>query len=558
MATVASGLGGVSVGVAPASADFSVSACTEEALNRSWFDVRTAPSTHLRARPLCRNGEPDPYGDMEFGIGVLDELWPASAPPGGELSGSSGLFAEVRFSAPLGTQIRTADLRRDVGHRYDAWTSYGRVDGVDLPTESCQPSIDEILCRQVGRVRLNDLAAKTIAYGARCSTPRLECDVGSTVHRAWALVLEARVTLEDLEAPVVSGVEAVGLSDGAWHRVGGAVFFSATDNTGVRERRVVSEGGAVLGSAGAPSAASGGCGDGTGLAYTYTEPCAGSRGINGRRAVSVSSPCGLGDGVHRVRGVAVDTGGGRSETPRASIRVDCSAPVVSVTAGGAAREAGSLLEPVVQGADSASGLASTVVEVSEDAGVWQPYDGALTVVDGRAYRFRARATDVAGNVSGWAYSSLVVGVPAEMAPDGDGPGSDPGFAAPPPTGPGEAAPRPVPSREPGPAAPLVEPVPPSPPVEQLRLAPLDPTLRILRVRAGRRWVTVSGSTASSYTGVLRVRAAARARSTAKGVVVRHARWSVTLRRPARGRLRIAVTAPADGDFGAAERTRTLR
>jgi len=216
-----------------------------------------------------------------------------------------------------------------------------------------------------------------------------------------------------------------------------------------------------------------------------------------------------------------------------------------------------LLEPAVQASDSASGLASTVVEVSEDAGMWQRYDGALAVVDGRAYRFRARAADVAGNVSVWAYSPVVVGGPASSAGDdgdGVGGGSNPEPSPPAPGKSVEAGPRTVSA----PAPPVVHALPPSTPVAQIRLVPLDPALRIVRTRATRRSVIVSGSTAPSYLGAVKVRLTARAKSTVKRADVRGGRWSVTLRRPARGRVKVVVTAPAVGPFGAAERARTLR
>lgn len=573
---VVAGFGGASASTASADALFTVVACASGAPNHSWFEFRSAPSSHLPARTLCREGEPDPYGDMAFGIGVFDELWPAEAPPGGDLSGSSGLFAELRFTAPPRSHIRTAELRRDVGHRYDAWTSYGQVDGVDQSTESCQPSVDEILCRRTGTKRFDELAARTIAYGVRCSTDRSECDVGATVHRVWALVLEARVTLEDLEAPVVSAVELAGLADGRWHRGGGFVVFSASDNTGVRERRVLSDRGALLGIAKAPSAASGGCFDGTGVAYTYTEPCAGSRGINGPQSVSVSDPCALGDGVHWVRGVAIDTGGRRSETAPASVRIDCSAPVVSVTAGATTRAAGSSLEPAVHAADAASGLASTTVEVSEDAGLWQRLTGPLEVADGQAYRFRARATDVAGNVSGWTYSAVVTGEPAASGDDGSGGTTDGdggsggdgnglgdgyvgdgnaglGTTGPDPSGP--SLPAPLPAADP--ASRAVSVLPSSPPVDALRRPPLDPALRILRAKVSRRSVAVSGSIALSYDGVVTVRVSARGRSIVKRSAVRRGRWSVRLRRPASGPLRVAVMSPATGRHRPAGRIRAL-
>jgi hypothetical protein len=540
---------------------FDVSACGAAGANHSWSGRRSAPNTHLTIAESCRSGKPDPYGSMEHGIGVLDVLWGEAVPPGGELRGTDGLAAEIRFDAPAGTRISRAVIAREVGHAYDAWTSYGRVDGVDQPSESCQPTIDEVICRRTGSIEFGVLDAGSMSYGVRCLTARPECRVGATLHHAWALVLEARVTLEDLEAPVVSGVEGVGLADGGWHRSGGSLFFSASDNTGVRERRVV-EGSVVRGVAQAPSAAAGGCAGTGGVAYTYTEPCAGTRGINGRQAVSISSPCSWGDGQHTLRGAATDTGGGTSYTAPVVVRVDCSAPVVSVTAGSNGEAlAGSELAPVVQAADAASGVSATTVEVEIDGATWQPYGGPTPVAEGRTYRFRARASDLAGNVGPWVYSTIVRGVTAPPIDSGTAPPATDDTPKPSalevqrPSAPRSGAEQPPApptagaSEAPGPPAPA--------PVDQLARKPRDAGLRVLSTKATRRSLRLSGTVTPAYTGVVTVRLTAGGRSVTKRARVRRGRWAVTIERPARGRAHLSLATTA-GAFAPARVRLTLR
>lgn len=387
-------------------AAYVVNACGSSTANRSWSESRTAPATHLRTFTSCPAGTPDPYGSMYQGIGMSDILWGGEMPPGGELGGD-GRFAEMRFVAPRGTRIRAASVNRDIGHRYSEWTHYGRIDGVDRPEESCQPGPYEIFCRRSGWITFSALNATTVAYGARCATSP-GCQVGASLHRVWALILEARITLDDLEPPAVGEFEPIGLADGRWQNGPAELVFSATDNTGVQERRVV-EGSTVRARQLAPGAAAGGCYGGTGDAFTYVDPCAGARGVNGRRVMTVD-PCAWGPGGHEVRAVAFDVDRAQDESTAVTVNVDCAAPTISVDAGDATREEGQELTPAVRAADATSGLSATVLEVSVDGAGWQPAGSTITVVADRAYRFRARATDVAGNVSAWSYSATVRGV----------------------------------------------------------------------------------------------------------------------------------------------------
>src|SRR5688572_17998241 len=78
------------------SASYVVSSCAPEA-NHAWTEARSAPSTHLEVFTTCA---PATSGSLRQGIGAMDVLWGTAVPPGGELLGSSGHYAEVRFLAP--------------------------------------------------------------------------------------------------------------------------------------------------------------------------------------------------------------------------------------------------------------------------------------------------------------------------------------------------------------------------------------------------------------------------------------------------------------------------
>src|SRR5687768_17224029 len=75
-----------------AAGSFAVEACGPSAVNNSWVEHRTAPSTHLRTFTACHAGSPDPYDWLDTGIGVSDVLWGGELPPGGELRGESALY----------------------------------------------------------------------------------------------------------------------------------------------------------------------------------------------------------------------------------------------------------------------------------------------------------------------------------------------------------------------------------------------------------------------------------------------------------------------------------
>lgn len=397
---------GTSGAIAPTAwgGTFSVSACDgmPEGANNAWTEAGAADAVQVSAHAICPAGVPDPYDVMSqrTGIGVFDNVGaPGDMPP-------DGTYLEWRLDAPAGTRIVRAVITRDIGNR-DYWTPYGRVDGDDQTSETCQRAYGQAFCRITGTRDFNGLDATQIAYGVRCHYAPY-CSNGGTLHDVWVLILSATVYLDDTEPPTVTNPAATGLADGEWHRAPGSITFDASDNTGIKSRRVVS-GSTTVGQATAPGAAAGGCGGTTGVAYSYTQPCAGSRGLNGTQSVTVD-PCLLGTGTHALRVAATDTGAAETQSSgTVSVKADCTGPTASVDAGAAERLEGSLIEPTFAAADAHSGVASTERQFRIGAQAWQTYTSPITAAAGTTYRFRARATDVVGNVGVWTESSAVQG-----------------------------------------------------------------------------------------------------------------------------------------------------
>jgi hypothetical protein len=404
---------------APASAGtFAVVACNDAPMGRAdaWAPARTAPAGQFDFAVVCPSGAPDPYGLLRNGIGVTDTVnaWDEAAP--------DGSYAEWRFAAPAGTAVVAVRVTRDIGNR-DEWTPYASIDGTDQAGESCMRGMNQSFCRIQGTRTFTGLNARSIAYGVRCVTAPY-CAHLWDLRAVWVLILGATVTLDDREAPTVSVVDAVGLADGRWWNRAGVVSFDGHDNTGVRRRAVVVDG-VVRATADAPGAASGGCRDvGLGEAYAYARPCADARGLNGSRSLTVN-PCGWGDGAHAVKGRVTDTGGLEATSAASTtVRVDCSAPLVVAGGPGPEVTEGEALEPTVSATDPASGVATTEVQVRVDDGWWQPLTTPVEGEAGRAYEFRARAVDVAGNWSAWAQTeqrTVAVAPPAEEPPAGEDP-----------------------------------------------------------------------------------------------------------------------------------------
>jgi hypothetical protein len=282
----------------------------------------------------------------------------------------------------------------------------------------------------------------------------------------------------------------------------------------------------------APGASVGGCGEpGLGDAYTYLQPCAGERGLNGRLSVQVADVCSWGDGVHSVKGAATDTGGAEVMSSTAvTVRVDCTAPVVAISPTGD-REvtAGTAVAPVVSAQDVRVAVASTEVQMQIGTQAWVPYSGPLAAQAGSYYRFRARATDSLGNTSAWVVSAWTKGVLEE-------PAAPPVETA---TAPTPATPAALPVGAIAPPAldsPVVAPTPlDPPPAVAPRAAPAPRAVVKARARVRGRTISITGTAPVAFHGRVAItvttRTGRKTRRFAVTAIAENGRFAARIRLP---------------------------
>jgi hypothetical protein len=179
----------------------------------------------------------------------------------------------------------------------------------------------------------------------------------------------------------------------------------------------------------------------------------------------------------------------------ATLRRDRTAPAVSFWPVPGEVAKGEAIAFYASASDAGAGHASVESQYQVDGGAWVPYDGAVTAAAGRTYRFRARATDAAGNRSDWATGGTAAGV-------------DPGS--------GLATPAPL---------------PPLPPAAAKRAAGLK--IRSARLERGK--VTIKAARAAAASGRVIVAftasAGGRTRTVRRTVVPERAGFTVTLQLP---------------------------
>lgn len=252
-----------------------------------------------------------------------------------ELMGSgpaaaAGHEAWWTFTAPTGTRVRLARLTRYL-HTYgdSSWNAEVRADGTVL--ENCHQTGGLEDCylgtRGTGRTdTFTGLDASSLRFGGYCVPKEgfAVCGRGATLHRLETWLYGATVTLSDDEPPTVS-LAPTGLASGTGYITGpGAVTTTASDNTGVRRRDFRLDGMTVA-SVHAPTAAQGGCRTSEGVAFTYAQPCAGARGVNGERTDTLD-PASWPQGARDLQVVAVDTGTAETSSAPRAVVVDTQPP----------------------------------------------------------------------------------------------------------------------------------------------------------------------------------------------------------------------------------------
>ncbi len=384
-------------------ASFQVRACDAApgAVNNSWQIVETMPSSATEARAVCPSSIPEPYGEVAQGLAVQDRLGAAETP-------SDGTFREWRITAPTAGSIQSAYITRDIGNRgtlqSGGFTPYGRSSLGDASTETCFAQAGEYFCRIQGATTVVQPAA-WLAWGIRCAGTNT-CGGGSSLHHVWVSIRSAIVTIEDPVDPLIS--EPTGeLVEGAWLSGTRAVTFEGSDVTGIREVGVY-RGQLKVAEKVAAGAAAGGCGQlNQGVAYTFTKPCEGSRGVNGPQTLNVDTSA-LPDGTNALRLVVGDAAGNDAEAAL-EVKVDNSPPAAPAvtTDGGWSTAADADWTWSVPAESDRAPIAEVEVErclgshgcaVEELPGTASSYEHL--VPEGES-TLRVRLVDAAGNVGAW-------------------------------------------------------------------------------------------------------------------------------------------------------------
>src|SRR4051794_23675991 len=180
---------------------FEVVACGDApgGTNNSWAATTNQPA-YLAVAVAC------PPSAEYSGIAVTDSL----SAPGNAPTGST---ANWQFAAPQGTAITGLRYSRFMGKDGDNdWQVFARTgDGQLLDT--CEIPATQIRCSigqsgySPGTERVvTGLRADSVRFGVGCTptSGATTCSVGVQLHRVWATLYSAAVTLEDAVEPLVT------------------------------------------------------------------------------------------------------------------------------------------------------------------------------------------------------------------------------------------------------------------------------------------------------------------------------------------------------------------
>jgi hypothetical protein len=270
----------------------------------------------------------------------------------------------------------------------------------------------EFYCRIQGLIHVGP--ASTVAWGVRCVGTNF-CDGGFTLHDVWVSIRSAIVTIDDPVDPLISEASGELAAGDVWQSGTRGVTFEGSDVTGIRQVGAF-RGQTAVAVETAAGAASGGCGQlNQGIAYTFTKPCEGSRGLNGPQSLDVDTTK-LPDGTNTLRLVVRDTSGNEAED-ELGVKVDNSppaAPVVTTGGGWSTVASARWVWSVPSEADRAP-IGAVEVErcLATQGCAVESLPGSASSGD-MAYEhhvpegestLRVRVTDSAGNVGAWSAAS---------------------------------------------------------------------------------------------------------------------------------------------------------
>jgi hypothetical protein len=239
------------------------------------FACTTTPGSVSRAWPATDNDvanisqgivcPPQPGGStlqqQEQGLYTVDNL----TANGGAITGAK---AGNTFTSPANTTITDLSWDRYLGIHFEASWSVGlQIDGVLQPSDTCTADFGNgFECSAGGAYGqlsshqdLRGLDAHQLFVGVQCAGGG--CTSGASIHRVWASVYDATVTLSDSTPPAI-GPFTGSLANGNAQSGTQSVSFPVSDSTGIKELDVMLDGRALPGSPGAQS-----------CDYTNQTPC---------------------------------------------------------------------------------------------------------------------------------------------------------------------------------------------------------------------------------------------------------------------------------------------
>ncbi len=240
--------------LALASSDnYAVGACSTALgfVNHAWPAMDNDPA-NIAQGALCpaRSGGAL-LQQQEQGLFTVDNL---SATSGAIRGASAGYL----FTAPTNTEITELSWDRYLGIHFEAsWTVGLWIDSVLQPSDTCTADYGNgFECSAGGAYadtssheNLRGLAAHQLFVGVQCATGG--CTSGASIHRAWASIYDATVTLSDSTPPTIgpfSGPLTEGSRSGAQ-----TLTFQVSDSTGIKELDVTLDGETLSGSPGEQS-----------------------------------------------------------------------------------------------------------------------------------------------------------------------------------------------------------------------------------------------------------------------------------------------------------------
>jgi hypothetical protein len=224
---------------------YQVLACSQAptASNESWTAFVSDP-THLEVGETCPPTPGDAESTKTSGMFAADVL-------GSSGHAADGAVAGWRFIAPAGTEVVAVQDDRYLGAYADnGWSPFVKADGATL--ETCTFATLEEGCTvgdPFGPGSLNGTLpiaeASTVTVGVKCIAVG-GCTTGATIHRAWAALYGAKVTLATEAPPAIEAV-AGGLWDVAnsrptYHKGVESLSFVASALTGVSSARLAVDG----------------------------------------------------------------------------------------------------------------------------------------------------------------------------------------------------------------------------------------------------------------------------------------------------------------------------